>query len=463
GRVQAPDADGNFLFPQGSRGFQQSASFAVTDRTLTLFDQGVGHSIPWAFRGPLEVHPHAGDGFNAYYSRLSESINFYDGNDPKLGKTIHASESLDVVSHEAGHAILDGMKPGLLGWFGGVECEAFHESFGDVAAMLTALQDDRVIDRVIEQTSGDLRQDNVVAGLAEELSRGINDTVFDGQKPANWTIRNANNPLRYSNPSGLPDRPEDENQLGKEPHNFSRLFTGAVWDVMAGLVDRYRAEGQSPREALLNMRDVMLPLFARTVELGPNRMKKYKQMADAMVSADERYFGSANRALITQVFAARGIRPAQAASQEVPALKIDARDPDAWLATHRLAVGIPAQAPLKSEATWKNEQGETFVRYGYTEDVAIGPTASTELQGTLTLGFAADGSLFHRLWEPIDDEARDLAIEAIGYHMRSDEIRGAAPRTRADAVKSDGHPYAGYILQERGRNKIVRLPSTPGF
>lgn len=466
GATQAPDADGNFLFAQGTRGFQQSNSYACTDQTLHLFEQGVGHDIPWAFTGKLAVHPHAGDDFNAYYTRSDGSTNFYDGHDPVMGKTIHASESLDVVSHETGHAVLDGMKPGLLGWFGGTEAEAFHESFGDVAAMLTALHDDRVLDRLVAQTGGDLHRDNIVAHLAEELSQGINDVAFDGKKPAGWTIRNANNALHYENPSHLPSKPDDDAQLGKEPHNFSRLFTGAAWDVMAGLADGYRAQGQSPRDAVALARDVMLPLYAHMVELGPERLKKYRQMADAMLTADARYFNNAHKALITKVFDQRGIRPgSDEASAAVPDVRLDQvpvtlGDAAAVLAAQRRALGVPDGVPLSPQALWRNGRGETFVRYAYVQEVAVGPRTSTDLEGCLTLGFDAAGQLFHRLYEPIDGEQMALAADAIAYHVEQSEIRGTAPRSLSDLLDGAGHPYSGYVLRENGHQKLIRVPAT---
>lgn len=459
-----PDAEGNYLFAPGTKGFQQANTFVSAERPLRMMEQGVGHEIPWAFSGKLDIHPHAGGGFNAYYSRQGKSINFFDGNDPIRKKTIAASESLEVVSHEAGHAILDGMKPGMLGWFASAEAEAFHESFGDMIAILTTLQDDRVVDRVVEQTGGDLKKQNIVAALGEDLSLGINNSVFDGAKPAGWTIRNAINSFTYADPKTLPSSPKDDNQLGREAHNFSRLFTGAFYDILNGLTAKEMAAGKTPGDAIKAARDVLTPLLARTVELGPNRMKKYQEMADAMVAADKKDFNGAHLDVITSVFANRKIRPATAPKPELPDVRLEGPlssndDAAKFLATHRPALGVAADAPLRPAARWTNERGEQFVRYDYTQDASVGQNLSTQVAGSLTVAFDRDGKLFHSLYEPIDKQQLDLVKDIVDFHFAEGDILEGGSLTKA--VKDDGHPWLGYVaVSAEGDRQLVRIPAT---
>lgn len=465
GTLEGPDAQGNYLFEDGTRGFQQATSFVSATRTLNLVERALGHKVEWAwsFGDQLTVRPHYGEGFNAFYSRQMHSVAFFDGHDPVRNKTVHSCESLEVVSHEAGHAILDGMKPGLVGWFGSVEAEAFHESFGDVLAFLVTLQDDRVLDGLVQATGGDLRRENFVARMGEELSQGINHARLGSRKPPEWTIRNANNALRYEDPSGLPERPDDDTKLGREPHNFSRLFTGATWDVLAGLTAENRAAGQDPRRAIASARDTLLPLFLRGVELGPDRMKHYNQMAEALLRADARDNDGRHAELIARLFVARDILPGPPAA--VPDLQVDrvpvlAAEAQSLLEDHRDTLGIPAGLPLEARAITRNDRGETLIRFGYAEERDLGNGLSTELGGTLTLGFDAGGRLFHRLFEPVDDEQVELAREAVEMHMAAGDIRGSAPLSAEEAVQPEGRTYTGYLEPGLdGTTRVVRLPA----
>ncbi len=73
-----------------------------------------------------------GEDLNAYYDR--KALNFFHG--PLGSGLVYSGESPDVLCHEMGHAILDTVKPGL--WDAAAqEIPAFHESFGDMSAILS--------------------------------------------------------------------------------------------------------------------------------------------------------------------------------------------------------------------------------------------------------------------------------------------------------------------------------------
>jgi len=93
---------------------------------------GVKHWEPGAV---LPVNLDKGVDLNAYYDR-TELAFFHE----KVGQTTYYSgESPDVVCHEMGHACLDAHRPEL--WDAPfIEAGAFHESFGDMSAILSALQ-----------------------------------------------------------------------------------------------------------------------------------------------------------------------------------------------------------------------------------------------------------------------------------------------------------------------------------
>jgi Zn-dependent metalloprotease len=83
----------------------------------------------------LPVDLDFGADLNAFYDR--EGLKFFHG--AAAGRTVFSGESPDVVCHELGHAILDSLKPQLFD-AASIEVAAFHESFGDMSALLSALQ-----------------------------------------------------------------------------------------------------------------------------------------------------------------------------------------------------------------------------------------------------------------------------------------------------------------------------------
>ena len=114
--------------------------WATVQNTLDFFESGfaLGRRISWAFEGNrLIVVPHAGYGENAYYDRLSKSLQFYWFDDEK-GRVFTCLSS-DIVNHEFGHAVLDGLRPYFYESVG-AETAAFHEFLGDLTAILMAFR-----------------------------------------------------------------------------------------------------------------------------------------------------------------------------------------------------------------------------------------------------------------------------------------------------------------------------------
>ena len=89
----------------------------------------------WQPGASLRVLLDEGVDLNAYYDR--RALNFFHG--PSPSGTVYSGESPDVACHEMGHAILDSIKPQLWG-AASHEAAAFHESFGDMSGILSALQ-----------------------------------------------------------------------------------------------------------------------------------------------------------------------------------------------------------------------------------------------------------------------------------------------------------------------------------
>lgn len=131
----------------------------------------------------LTVRLDDGVDLNAYYARndfpprdIKQGLNFFHDTvrDAATGQnvTVFSGESPDVVAHEMGHAVLDALKPSLWG-LATTEAAAFHESFGDQSAILTALQLPSVRQAVLEETGGRMARNSSVSRVAEQLGFAI--------------------------------------------------------------------------------------------------------------------------------------------------------------------------------------------------------------------------------------------------------------------------------------------------
>ena len=123
---------------------------------------------------------------------------------------IKACRSFDIVSHETGHAVLDGLKPQWLNADNPPQTGGLHEAFGDLTAIFLALSQLDQCDAVVAQTKARLHDKTFLADIAEQFGLALGNT--NG-------LRNADNDLTLS-------------QAGTEVHAISQVFTGALYDIL---------------------------------------------------------------------------------------------------------------------------------------------------------------------------------------------------------------------------------------
>ena len=116
--IAIADPDGTYDYEVGTPQFDQANAHGIVANTLMMYDNYLGTPARWSFRGPLKVVPHKGQGKTAYFSRWDRSINFFEWQSPSLGKRVSTSQSADVIAHEIGHAVWDGLRP-RAGYSGG--------------------------------------------------------------------------------------------------------------------------------------------------------------------------------------------------------------------------------------------------------------------------------------------------------------------------------------------------------
>lgn len=235
----------------------------------------------WAAVSQLNVIPRAGRMMNAFYDRRNLAF-FYDV-DPVTNKTFFCADSADVVSHELGHAILDSYRPELWNMVS-LEVWAFHEAFGDFWSAMNAIMCDEAIAYLLNQTGGNLRTGNLCSNIAEEFGLVIwHMKQGNGRLSQNY-LRCAYNGYKYTPPALLGTDGPDTVLTG-EPHSFSRVMSGALYDCFVRIYEtNIPAHGQTG--AIKVARDTMMRYVLTAVRYMPLSNKLYASFANTVLWAD---------------------------------------------------------------------------------------------------------------------------------------------------------------------------------
>jgi hypothetical protein len=309
---QQPDAG---IYDPSTPEFRYWNAESALARGINFWGPLLPGGTRWSTAGqPMQVGLDEGVDFNAFYARDS-GLNFFHRVvtkvDPQV--TVFSGESPDVVCHELGHAILDAVKPELFDAMS-MEVAAFHEAFGDISSMLSALQLPSMRSFVLNQSGGQLNSNTRLSQLARQLGWAIR-VELDRTAVDRDCLRNTSNNFFYHDPASLPPS-APANQLSSEPHSFSRVFSGAFLDVLAGMFHIGPANampGDSDKlEAISIDAGTLLIEGVRVASVGSSF---YSQVAAGMIQADHTLNGGRYRTALSSSFVQRGIlSPAAAVS-----------------------------------------------------------------------------------------------------------------------------------------------------
>lgn len=271
--------------------FHQVNAWAILQRALDFFESGfgLGRRIPWGFDGNrLIVVPHAGPGENAYYDRASKSLQFYYFD--RDGERISTCLSTDIIHHEFGHAVLDGIRPHYIEAVM-PETAAFHEFMGDLTAILIALRNTAFRQALIEETHGDLGRESTLSRVAEQFGRHVQDKPY---------LRTATNDMTMEQIAG-----------DQRPHFMSEVLTGAMFDIIIRLSRYYvGTRGRTVPQAFWDTVQRMQNMAIQPLDLLPPVDVTFADYALAVLRAEE----IANptdpddyRGMMLDVFISRGI------------------------------------------------------------------------------------------------------------------------------------------------------------
>jgi hypothetical protein len=429
-RPPVADKDGNYIFSLGDPRQGAVNAYVSAYKALQIAEKYLGREVKWGFereadRERLWIHPHAGEGMNAFYNNKNGSINFLYAEDPRTKDLIDTSTSLEVVSHETGHAILDGLRPKYVDSLD-TSSAGFHEAFGDCIAMLSSLSDDDVVEALYQETRGNLAKPNIVSRMGEQLGRAM-------RGPKNEFVRSSLNDHVYRDPHFLPFMAFPEGPA-IEPHSNSQVWSGATYDLLRLLVHDETEDSQKPFvEAVRSARDTLGQLLMRSVEFAPLGKITYRDAAISMLKADMVDNKASHLKELLAVFTSRNILSGDDAEQfmmEVATTKLmskaislpdkfDPKDAKAFLADNAEVLDLSPEdlKDLKFDKMVTNDRGEKILQYGSEKRFELSEPAwgaqyqgsSFKLHGGLLLAFDKDNKLIVVTRDPITDDNVDDA------------------------------------------------------
>ena len=396
--------------------FHQVNVWAIVQRTLTFFEEAhaLGRPVPWAFEGQrLIVVPHAGYGENAFYDRNSKSLQFYYCG-PSEQERVYTCLSHDIVAHETGHAILDGMRP-RYNECSSLQTAAFHEFVADLTAILSALRNNDVRHVLSEATKGDLSKAQFIANVADQFGKYVTGREFIRTAINNWKMKDVT----------------DE----QSAHDCSQVLTGAMFDVMVRMAANYmEVRKKAPGEALWYTVDRFRRVALQPLDYCPPVDVQFEDYAEAFLRRDQLTnprdpFGY--RKIMRDVFKKRQIpHPTDEEEPDPPAFRrydvgyISSSRTAAYHFLHenRGALRIPQEQDLavdvysasKLRRGWRRLPREIILQYVWREDVELDERRFGPLKGQTvallcggTLVFDECGNFLHWARKPGTQVAKD--------------------------------------------------------
>ncbi|HKS25886.1 MAG TPA: hypothetical protein VJZ76_24050 [Thermoanaerobaculia bacterium] len=301
------------IYPRGTKEFRYWTTAEALRRAADFWGGILPGAFTWQVGSQLPVHLDEGVDLNAFYTRGGggdlPGLNFF--HETVDGTTYFSAESPEVTCHEFGHAVLDALRPELFN-VAFAEAAAFHESFGDMTAILSVLQLQSMRVDVIGATGGKLARNSRVSRLAEQLGFAIrfsHPDLVDAD-----SLRNAANTFFYRDPQQLPPS-APATLLSSEPHSFSRVFTAAFLEILAGI---FTAQGTPGSEQqLLDSTKIAGQLLSGAVMEAPVVPAYYSQVAAHFLSVDAAQFAKKYRDIVKAAFVRHGILSLDAASSGV--------------------------------------------------------------------------------------------------------------------------------------------------
>jgi len=420
-------------YPQNTSNFVSWQAREAALRTLNTFEASAQPLSGWmgqSTKKKLDLRPNDGQDLNAYYNRAS--ISFFEF--PLGARNVYSGASTDVVAHEAGHAILDAIRPDL--WNVKMfEVPAFHEGFGDCIALMTALSDKATRVAILAKDPT-LNAGNFVEATAEELSAAIGKAMGPNHNAAK--PRQALNTFQWTLPQALPSNGKP-GVLINEIHSFGQLTSGCYYELIREI---FRA-GPGGEAGLWQACQTATKLLALAAVSAPIRPRFLETVGRTMILVDRQTFSGKNETHIRTAFQRHGI-----------ALSITN-----FLAP-RMALTQPGQGARKARKAGARKASKT------PSTAAAFLPASAKLLLNSLLDAAPKAKLETELFAPADNTAAQVvsyhSVDLSGLSERLENVKAHTPYSTL-VGSSGGSPAVlgaidpGAVISSEVRNYVSTL------
>ncbi len=448
--------------------FMQINVFGTVFNTIHMFEraENLGRRVQWGFDGPqLLVIPRAGRWENAFYERESRSLQFFYFEAD--GRQIQTSLSRDIVAHETGHAILDGINPSLYDAIT-PQSLALHEAIADLSALFVALLSDDLREAVLDHSQLSIKESSAFSSIAEEFGKRLHPEKGGGP------LRNLLNDLTM------------DDVRGDDPHELCNVVTGALYRVLVSIHEAYRQRyaeaGMAARpaagKALALAGNKLRRMVIRGLDYLPPGDVSFADFGRAIIAADTAAHpdNDEERQWIIDQFVLRKMAPDEAAMREGTgdsSRKLEGADPQTllesdWAAYQfanqsdarrllKIAPDVPFRVLPRLEARktiflGESKRGETHeclfkVAWDYTEPNAGGsvlPRFRHVTAGTTLVIDWDTGTVRARLSTDRSGQQRDGRDRMLLRLLDEGVIR-----VGRQALATDGKPLRGAIQAAR--------------
>lgn len=300
--------------------FHAQNVYAIAMRILARFEFALGRRVAWGCAGhQLHLVPHAAADPNAFYSREDRSIFFgyfralVDGAET----TVFTCLSHDVIAHETTHAILDGLRAGLLEP-SLPDQAAFHEGFADVVALLSIFSLPEIVSTLlpgddaegfiaVDQLAPEVLRKTALFGLAKQIGEALSRVRGDALRRSIMLPQGRN---YLDDPDYAEEHVRGELIVAAMLSSFLDIWVSRlarIGTIRAGFKDRSLVAEEGAKAA-----DHLLTMAIRAIDYCPPVDLSFSDYLSALLTVDrevvpdDRY---GYRAALLKNFRGYGIEP----------------------------------------------------------------------------------------------------------------------------------------------------------